>query len=393
MFRLKTFISLFVVLSALITAEDPCRFEHTKGTIDLSSLGRIDGKPAYPDEYPPVGSNYLYSYNPCKPFSEGATCNNVAVCQISKDKQFTFILGKQESAEWNPGRGLGTNPSITYTYDTKQASIQLMCATDETNQLEVLGEGPTNFYKFRLINKCACWDGCKGVPPQQNCTINGTVYTSDKQIIQSFPFPVSINPSQSLPSPPKFSYATVDTNRRVINLTLVNIPSIPPGLFCLGNLQELSIFDSPSVTIPSEIGRLSTSLQSLTMSQVSRSAPLPAELFNLSRLSTLSIVNCGLEALSEDVGRLSSLNQLTLDENLLVSLPWSLNKLPSLTSLSINNNSRLSSLDVLAGSTSLNTLRASNCIINHIPNNIPNLRTIELNNNQLTSLDGLETIT
>ena len=97
-FRLKTFLSIFAVLTALITAEDPCRFEHTKGTIDLSSLGRIDGKPAYYDEYPPTGSNYgmlnlplciciffywilVYSYNPCKPFTEGATCNNVAVCQ------------------------------------------------------------------------------------------------------------------------------------------------------------------------------------------------------------------------------------------------------------------------------------------------------------------------
>jgi Leucine-rich repeat (LRR) protein len=110
-------------------------------------------------------------------------------------------------------------------------------------------------------------------------------------------------------------------------------------------------------------------------------------------LSTLSIVNSGLETLSEDIGKLEKLTQLTLDGNQLLTLPGALSKLPSLTYLSVNNNPRLSSLDALDGSTSLVTLRGSNCLIDHLPTNINHLRTIEMAGNRLTSLDNMETIT
>jgi Leucine-rich repeat (LRR) protein len=90
---------------------------------------------------------------------------------------------------------------------------------------------------------------------------------------------------------------------------------------------------------------------------------------------------------------LEQLTHLTLDGNQLPALPSTLSKLPSLTYLSVNNNPRLSSLDVLDGSTSLVTLQGSNCLLDHLPTNIRNLRTIELNGNLLTSLFGIETIT
>ncbi|CAF0863002.1 unnamed protein product [Adineta steineri] len=430
MFWLKSFTSLLAVLTTLIIADDPCRFEHSKGVIDLRSLARTDGKAAYPDKTESAGANYLYSYNPCKPFSEEGNCIDVAVCQISRDKENVFSLGEQESATWNPGESPDDSPSITYRSGIREASVTLICATDETNKLEVLGEDPEDYYKFRLTNKCACWNGCDGTPPQRNCTINGSTYTSDKQIIRSLPFTVLINPAQPQPSPPTFSYANVDRNSHVFELILVNIPNIPLALFCLtqpqpspptfsyanvdrnshvfelilvnipniplalfclSNLQELSIFNSPNVVIPPEISRLSFSLTSLIVSNISQSSSLPAELFNMELLSTLSIINGGLEVLSEDVSKLISLTQLTLDKNRLVSLPWALGNLSSLTSLSVNDNLHLSSLDVLRGSTSLNILRASNCMINHLPANIPNLHIIELDGNQLTSLDGLDT--
>jgi hypothetical protein len=38
--------------------QDSCRFSHTKGVIDLTSLGRRDGRPQYADQIPPTGSNY-----------------------------------------------------------------------------------------------------------------------------------------------------------------------------------------------------------------------------------------------------------------------------------------------------------------------------------------------
>jgi hypothetical protein len=50
---------IFAGLSSSITADDPCWFQDaSKGVIDLTSLGRPDGKAAYPDIVPPTGSNY-----------------------------------------------------------------------------------------------------------------------------------------------------------------------------------------------------------------------------------------------------------------------------------------------------------------------------------------------
>jgi len=59
MLRLTFCTGIFAVLFSLIIADDPCRFEHKgKGVIDISSLARKDGKAAFPDETPSIGSNY-----------------------------------------------------------------------------------------------------------------------------------------------------------------------------------------------------------------------------------------------------------------------------------------------------------------------------------------------
>jgi len=211
--------------------------------------------------------------------------------------------------------------------------------------------------------------------------------------MESFPFHVSINPFRSLSVPPSSSYVIVDTDSHAVELNLVNIPTIPPALFCLSELRVLSIIDSDDLSISGEILRLASSLTSFTVSNISKSLVLPPELFHLPLLSTLSIVNCGLESLSEEIVRLEQLNQLILDQNELTTLPVTLGRMSSLKSLSVNNNPHLSSLDVLSGSTLLTTLRASNCVINRLPTNNYNLRTIEMNNNRLTSLDGIEAVT
>jgi hypothetical protein len=52
---------IFAGLSSSITADDPCWFQDvSKGVIDLTSLGRPDGKAAYPDRVPPTGSNHSF---------------------------------------------------------------------------------------------------------------------------------------------------------------------------------------------------------------------------------------------------------------------------------------------------------------------------------------------
>ena len=74
---------------------------------------------------------------------------------------FTFVIGTQDSAQWSPGAGLGSSPSVSYSYNEKQATVSLQCGSEGDNQFEALGEDPINTFKFRLTHKCACWDGCK----------------------------------------------------------------------------------------------------------------------------------------------------------------------------------------------------------------------------------------
>jgi len=46
------------ILSPFITADDACQFKSSKGVIDISSLSHKDGKAAFPDVIPTMGSNY-----------------------------------------------------------------------------------------------------------------------------------------------------------------------------------------------------------------------------------------------------------------------------------------------------------------------------------------------
>jgi len=99
--RTTIFIAVLTLLFSTICMSDPCRFEYPgKGVIDITTLGRTDGTAAYADRIPSGQPSYSmlilflvyirtrrclliieYSYNPCKPFSEGFYCTNVAVCQ------------------------------------------------------------------------------------------------------------------------------------------------------------------------------------------------------------------------------------------------------------------------------------------------------------------------
>ncbi|CAF1691191.1 unnamed protein product, partial [Adineta ricciae] len=101
-----------------------------------------------------------YSYNPCKPFSEGSVCINTAVCQTSINDQYQYVIGDQETATWNPGNGTSIDPSITYTHDDRTVVVQLRCSTSEKEEFQVFGEDPLKRYTCRLTHKCACWNGC-----------------------------------------------------------------------------------------------------------------------------------------------------------------------------------------------------------------------------------------
>lgn len=119
---------------------------------------------------------------------------------------------------------------------------------------------------------------------------------------------------------------------------------------------------------------------------------LPSELFSLTNLKTLILVNCGLETLPESIGQLGGLEELTLIGNRLNSLPPTMNLLQKLSRLDVSNNLPLTSLDALNGPRQLFIVKATNCSINHLPLHISYLRTFDLSNNNLTSLAGIETL-
>ncbi len=76
---------------------------------------------------------------------------------------FAFVLGKQESAQWDAGAVLGGTPSVSYSEGTKKVEVKLECpAGSEPEEFEALGENPQETYKFRLKHKCACWNACGG---------------------------------------------------------------------------------------------------------------------------------------------------------------------------------------------------------------------------------------
>lgn len=54
-----TFIVVFILLFSVAFAVDPCRFEYPgNGVIDLTTLGRTDGKAAYADRDTTVPTGY-----------------------------------------------------------------------------------------------------------------------------------------------------------------------------------------------------------------------------------------------------------------------------------------------------------------------------------------------
>jgi hypothetical protein len=65
MSRVLFFTVSFILKSAVIIADDPCRFEYaSKGVIDLSALGNTNGTAAFLDRSAGAGSNYSQLFLP-----------------------------------------------------------------------------------------------------------------------------------------------------------------------------------------------------------------------------------------------------------------------------------------------------------------------------------------
>ena len=193
----------------------------------------------------------------------------------------------------------------------------------------------------------------------------------------------------------------MNADEKIYYLNIANERFIPKTVFCLSSLQDLYVRgtsfyelepDDDSVPgIPSEIERLGSSLRYFGVFDTELNH-LPEQIGSLTRLFQLQLVNTELVALPDSIGNLSSLHYLYLDRNKLTSLPLTMANLRSLYSVSLNQNSKLRSIQSLNGFPYLNSLQASNCLIERLPLNLPYLYSLQMSYNNLTDLIGIGTL-
>ena len=109
-------------------------------------------------------------------------------------------------------------------------------------------------------------------------------------------------------------------------------------------------------------------------------------------LHTLKLDNVSLTDIPDFLGDLPSLRILILSRNPIKSLPPSLLNLKHLKQLTLDNNPHLLSLNGIDGHPSLMILIARNCSIERLPRHLPKLTALYLSDNQLSDLDGIDTL-
>jgi len=221
-------------------------------------------------------------------------------------------------------------------------------------------------------------------------------YANDTEVLRSLPFYVAIDPSDRADYK---TFATTYPNKTMIlSLNIYNQSLVPPTIFCLQALAEIYIMDSTicdeqsSVCqLSSEIERWSESLSSLNILRT-RVTHLPTSIGKLQRLNTVKLWNNDLATLPNTFSSLKLLSSLSIIFNQLKSLPKGFGMLNSLSTIELNNNVNLRSIQSLNGLPNLITISAINCSITSIPINLPKLYFMEMTNNKISNLNGIQTI-
>ncbi|CAF1371365.1 unnamed protein product [Adineta steineri] len=225
-----------------------------------------------------------------------------------------------------------------------------------------------------------------------------TQFNGDYEILSSFSFVTHLNPILLSSSQ---TYGLMDSNENIYYLNIANEKFVPTTVFCLKSLRELYIrntsfyefeLDDNSIrSLPSEIELLATSLQTFYVYNTPV-AHLPDQIGKLRNLKRLTLSNTGLIDLPNSVGDLSLLKHLCLPLNKLTSLPTTLENLQNLIYMDLNSNPQLRSVQSLNGLQQLRTLDTSNCSIERLPSNLPNLSYLNMQYNKLTNLVNIRTL-
>lgn len=162
-------IHLICVRGKTCVTESPCKctFDDNSGTVDLTSIGNTDGSALAQNVAARDG--FMYSFNPCYPFSEG-TCTAAAACQIDGRKWVYFNIGDSSSVAFSYD---GSNVIATYIAPDKvrKSVVTYICDRSATTpQISVFGETAFTTYGFNVTSRAVCPKG-GGTPDPGKVTI------------------------------------------------------------------------------------------------------------------------------------------------------------------------------------------------------------------------------
>ena len=163
-------------------------------------------------------------------------------------------------------------------------------------------------------------------------------------------------------------------NLRELNLSYLNLTSIPSSLGNLRNLRELNLSGNLA-SLPKEIGNLKN-LKVLNLTNNSLGS-LPSSIGNLTNLEELHSSMNKLTSLPSWIGNLTNLKELYLTINDLTSLPSWIGNLTNLKVLYLDGNELTSLPKEIGNLTNLEDLQlyGNNLTIEDVP---PNLRKVTL---------------
>lgn len=142
---------------------------------------------------------------------------------------------------------------------------------------------------------------------------------------------VGENGISTIPSEIKFAVNLISLDLRSNLLT-----DLPEEIGELKSLQTLDLSDNDLTVLPSSIKKLKclTSLKLYSNTKL----VVPPEMWEISNLTYLCMRFCGLDNISEDIGRLQKLEYFNVINNRLTRLPESLYTLPKLHDLRVSQN-------------------------------------------------------
>lgn len=248
-----------------------------------------------------------------------------------------------------------------------------------------------------LIVKCNVVRQQNGI---DNANIDCSKFKRDLDVLRSFSFVVQINPIITTEK----TYAIMNSNSQVEELSIYHEISLPLDVFCLVNLHTLQVNSTPFVarfepndpSISTGLSPLISRLTKLTiLSLVNTTASYIPDhaLAVLTNITKLEIANCGLFEIPPSISLLTNLEELRLPNNHLHSMPQNtaLRQMSQLKYLDLSHN-KIKDVTDLAEITSRNvaTMDLSFNEIDYIPPEISQfyfaLMYLYLNDNQLSYL-------